>query len=102
MMTNLNTVPTRYDGYGEMPTCEPRDTKPETAKEILENMDAILKELSNELRRIDDAIYSPTNVENTKELNEPKQECFLGTLNRQRNRAEALLLLAIHIREGLW
>lgn len=100
-MTNLNTVPTRYEEYGEMPTCEPRDTKPETAKEILENMDSILKELSNELRRIDDAIYSPKNVENSKP-NEPTQECLLGTLDRQRNVAEALLKLAVHIREGLW
>lgn len=87
--------------YGEMATCEPRDTKPETAKEILENMDAILKELFAELRRIDDAIYSPKN-EGTVDSDEPKQECFLGTLNRQRNVAEALLHLAVHIREGLW
>ena len=54
-MTNLN--------YGEMTTCEPRDTKPETAKSVLENTDDILKELFAELRRIDDAIYSPKNVE---------------------------------------
>lgn len=88
--------------YGEMTTCEPRDMKPETAKSILENMDAILKELSCELRRIDDAIYSPRNVgENANDSNEPKQECFLGTLDRQRNVAEALLHIAVHIREGL-
>ena len=91
--------------YGEMttceiPTCKPEDIKPETAKSIMENMDVILKELFAELRRIDDAIYSPRNVgENS---NEPKQECFLGTLERQRNTAQALLDLAIHIREGLW
>ena len=41
--------------YGEITNCEPRDTKTETAKSILENMDAILKELADELRRIDDA-----------------------------------------------
>lgn len=86
--------------YGEMPTCEPRDAKPETAMAILENMDAILKELFNELRRIDDAIYSPKNV--GENANEPKQECFLEMLNRQRNYAEGLLHLAVHIREGLW
>lgn len=91
-MTNLN--------YGEMTTCEPRDTKPETAKSMLENTDAILKELFAELRRIDDAIYSPKNV--GENANEPKQECFLGTLERQRNVAESLLHLAVHIREGLW
>jgi hypothetical protein len=94
MRTNFN--------YGEMTTCEPTDTKAETetAKEILENMDVILKELFAELRRIDDAIYSPRTV--GENANEPKQECFLGTLDRQRNVAQALLDLAIHIREGLW
>lgn len=86
--------------YGEIATCELTENKPETAKAILENMDAILKELFNELRRIDDAIYSPN--EKSKDLDEPKQECFLGTLNRQRNIAEGLLHLAVHIREGLW
>ena len=86
--------------YGEMEACEPTENKPETAKAILENMDAILKELFNELRRIDDAIYSPKNV--GEDANEPKQECFLVTLNRQRNVAESLLHLAVHIREGLW
>ena len=54
--------------YGEITNCEPRDTKTETAKSILENMDAILKELADELRRIDDAIYSPRNVESVKDL----------------------------------
>lgn len=92
-MTNFN--------YGEMPTCEPRDTKPQTVKSILENMDVLLTELSDELRRIDDAIYSPKS-EGTVDSDEPKQECFLGTLNRQRNVAQALLDRAIHIREGLW
>lgn len=91
-MMNLN--------YGEVATCEPENAKTETAKSILENMDAILKELFAELRRIDDAIYSPRNVEEN--ANEPKQDCFLVTLDRQRNTAQALLALAIHIREGLW
>ena len=91
-MTNLN--------YGEMATCEPRDTKPETAKSILENMDAILKELGSELRRIDDAIHSPSNA--GCDANEPQDECLLETLNRQRNQAESLLRIAMHIREGLW
>ena len=94
-MANLN--------YGEMATCEPRDGKPETAKSILEEMDAILKELHDELRRINDAIYSPQNVESTIGSNEPTApECLLGTLSRQRSVAKASLDLAIHIREGLW
>ena len=93
-MTNLND--------GEMATCELTENKPETAKAILENTDCILTELYNELRRIDDAIYSPKNVEISQDVNEPKQECFLGKLNRHRNVAEAMLKLAVHIREGLW
>lgn len=73
--------------------------KPESAKTILENMDAILKELENELTRIESAIYSPKPFDEAKE---PKDECMLGTLNRQRDMAEGLLKLAVHIREGLW
>lgn len=95
MMTNLN--------YGEIATCEPRDMKPETAMSILESMDNTLKDLSDELRRIDDAIYSPRNVGSTDDSNEPTgPECFLGKLSRQRLAADTLLHLAIHIREGLW
>lgn len=86
-MTNMRAVP-----CAEM-------QKPESAKTILENMDAILKELANELERIDSAIYSPRPFE---EKSEPKDECMLGTLNRQRDTAQGLLKLAVHIREGLW
>lgn len=78
-----------------LPTNEPR----ETVKSILENMDAILKELSAELHRIDGAIYAPTPFEDAKET---ADESLLETLNRQRNTAEQLLKLAVHIREGLW
>lgn len=88
--------------YGKMETCDQENIKTKTAKSILEDMDVILKELSDELLKIDAAIYSSKNVENSKVLNEPKQECFLGTLSRQRYAAETLLHLAIHIREGLW
>ena len=73
--------------------------KPESAKTILENMDAILKELENELTIIESYIYSPKPLEVSCE---PNDECMLGTLNRQRNIAEGLLKLAVHIREGLW
>jgi len=90
-------------GYGEMATCELTENKPETAKSVLEEMDGILKELSTELRRIDDAIYSPQNVENTVKSNEPTApEGFLETLNRQRCVARDSLAFAIRIREGLW
>lgn len=73
--------------------------KPESAKTILENMDAILKELENELVGIDSAIYSPKPFE---ERREPQDESILEILNRQRNMTESLLKLAVHIRKGLW
>lgn len=82
-----------------VPTTNGVNVPRETAKSILENMDAILKELSAELRRIDDAIYAPTPLEDAKET---ADDCMLDTLNRQRNMAEQLLKTAVHIREGLW
>lgn len=84
-----------------IPTTEAVRVQTETvnAKAILENMDAILKELMGELERIDGAIYSPRPFE---EKNEPREECLLETLLRQREVAQSLLDLAIHIREGLW
>lgn len=85
----MNMIPGECVGVG----------KQEPVKSILENMDAILKELKNELERIDSAIYSPMPFEDRAE---PQDECMLGTLNRQRNTAEELLKLAVHIREGLW
>ena len=85
----------------ENSTCTERsEVKIESAKSILENMDAILNELGNELRQIDDAIHSPGKVE--RDATEPQDECLLGTLNRQRHIAEKLLETAVHIREGLW
>lgn len=78
--------------------CEP--PRPENAKSILENMDAILNELRNQLNSIESAIFSPK--PNKEDGREPMDECMLGTLNRQRNKAEEILKTAIHIREGLW
>lgn len=92
LITNNATIPTTED------RCVPLERR-ETAKEILENMDAILKELSGELVRIDNAIYPQRPCE---EKNEPQDECLLGTLLRQKDTAQALLGIAIHIREGLW
>lgn len=82
------------------PVCDANDVRLEPVKTILENMDAILKELGAELRRIDDAIYSPEN--DGCDVTEPRDECLLGTLNRQRDLAASLLRTAVHIREGLW
>lgn len=79
-----------------MPANEPR----ETAKSILECIDGILNELSNELRRIDTSINSTGPV--VEGPSEHPDECLLATLCRQRETAERLLKTAVHIREGLW
>ena len=79
--------------------CE--EVRPETVKSILENMDFILEELDAELRQIERAIYSPSN-DGGDTKSKPQDECLLGTLNRQRNHAQDLLDIVIHIRDGLW
>ena len=86
--------------YNNVACSERSEPKSETAKSILENMDAILKELGTELRLIDNAIYSPSN--DGCDVNEPRDECLLGMLIRQRNLAGDLLKIVVHIREGLW
>lgn len=86
--------------FGNVACTERSEQKTESAKSILENMDAILDELGTELRKIDDAIYSPSNA--GCDVNEPRDACLLDTLNRQRNLAESLLKIVVHIREGLW
>lgn len=79
---------------------ERSEPKAETVKSILENMDTILKEMGTELRHIEGAIYSPSN--DGCDANEPRDECLLGMLNRQRNLMGSLLKIVRHIREGLW
>ena len=77
-----------------------RNESREPVKEILANIDAIHKELANELHMIEDAIYGKEPI--VEGVNELVDDCLLGTLNRQRNTAEGLLKIAVHIREGLW
>ena len=79
---------------------ERSEIKIEPVKSILKNIDAINKELANELRMIEDAIYSKEPI--VEDANEPVDDSLLNTLNRQRNTAENLLKKAVHIREGLW
>lgn len=77
-----------------------KEIKAEPVKSILDSTDAILTELGNVLRQIEEAIYSPR-TDGTAE-NMPHDECLLDTLNRQRNTAKELLKTAMHIKEGLW
>lgn len=74
--------------------------KQESAKVILANTDEILRELENQLEAIESSIFSPSLKDS--DGRDPQDECMLATLNRQRNAAERLLKIAVHIREGLW
>ena len=71
----------------------------EPAKAMLENTDALLKELASELDHIEFAIFGKERPMETKETCDTS---MLETLNRQKNVAETCLRTAIHIREGLW
>lgn len=71
------------------------------AKVILERTDGLLDELANELRGIEDAIFSPESRDRMPLIQEP-DNCLLDTLKRQNNAAYELLQIAAHIRKGLW
>ena len=77
--------------------------KAEPAALIMEDMDVIIKELGKELSEIDDAIYSPSNANSMRVVDDTQANgfCLLGALNRQRYTAQRLLDTARHIREGL-
>lgn len=80
------------------------EEKRETAKGLLENMGAILKELNNEVRMISDAVYRGGNRPTDEEVpNEPKgMPPMVVTMREQRDTAECLLKDIIKIREALW
>ena len=84
--------------------CVGEEAKRETAKELLENMGAILKELNNEVRMISDAVYRGGNCNKVEEvLNEPKGMPPMVVIMRgQRDTAEYLLKEIVKIREALW
>lgn len=71
-----------------------------TAKVILTDIDELLKELTNEMRMIDDSINGKK--PDVEEINEPSDDCLLSVLCRQRETTGRLLNKAVHIREGLW
>lgn len=80
-------------------TREPR----ETAKTVLENIDAIQREAMNELRMLADAVYRGNSpCTQTKENDEPRAEPIVTILERQRQTAQAILDGMIRIREALW
>lgn len=74
----------------------------EAAKEILDTTNNILNELSHLLCMIDDAIFGPKIKCDEPTNQNISDECFLSTLNRQREKAKEMLVVADHIRGGLW
>lgn len=91
-------------GVNELTRCEGEEAKRETAKELLENMGAILKELNNEVSMISDAVYRGGNRKIVEEVpNEQKEMPPMVVIMRgQRDTAEYLLKEIIKIREALW
>ena len=74
----------------------------ETAKELLENMGAILMELNNQVRMIAEAVYrGADSVE--KAPNEPRETPpMIAIMKGQRDSAEEILRELVRIREALW
>lgn len=85
--------------------CAVDEAKRETAKELLENMEAILGEMENQVAMISDAVYRDENhVEKGRaRTNEPCATPPMVVIMRgQRDTAEYLLKEIIKIREALW
>ena len=81
------------------------ERKRETAKELLENMGCILREMDNQVSMISDAVYRGENVEKNPALtNEPCATTppMVVVMRAQRDTAEQLLKEIIKIREALW
>ena len=90
-------------GANELTQCAETEVKRETAKELLEQMDAILKELNNEVRMISEAVYRDADCTNIREeLDEPKMPPMIVIMEEQRDMAEEILKEVFKIRESLW
>lgn len=86
-------------------TCSGEEQKRETAKELLENMYAILGEMGIEVAMIADAVYRSGNHEEkgTTLTNEPRVTPPMVVMMReQRDAADRLLIEIKKIREALW
>lgn len=85
--------------------CAEAEVKRETAKELLENMWCILREMENHVTAISDAVYRGENhVEKGQALtNEPcATPPMVVMMKLQIDAAERLLKEIIKIREALW
>lgn len=84
-------------------TCSGEELKRETAKEILGDMDNILREMENQVAMISDAIYRGRTLVEKEPINEPcDTPPMVFSMQRQRDTAGRLLKEIVEIREALW
>lgn len=88
----------------ELTQCTGEEAKRETAKELLENMGAILKELNNQVRMISDAVYRGCTRKTVEEVPNELKEMppMIVIMKGQRDAAEEALRELVKIREALW
>ena len=83
--------------------CTKEEVKRETAKELLENMGAILGEMANQIALISDAVYRGDGNQKSVLTNESCATPPLVVIMReQRDTAEYLLKEIMKIRDVLW
>ncbi len=84
-------------------TCSGEELKRETAKDLLGNMDGILREMEVQVSMISDALYRGSSLV---ESGNNKEQCdvppMVVIMQEQRDTAERLLQEIIKIREVLW
>lgn len=84
--------------------CAVEETKRETAKELLENMGEILREMGNQVSMISDAVYR--GGEKCVEKGPANEPCatppIVVMMRAQRDAAEHLLKEIVKIREAMW
>lgn len=90
--------------FANVKTCSVEEQRRETAKELLDNMGAILKELNHEVRMISDAVYRGCNCNPVEEVPNELKEMppMIAIMKGQRDAAEEALKELVRIREALW
>lgn len=79
------------------------EQKRETAKELLGDMDGILREMATQVAMISDAVYRGEKLVKDELNNEPcAPPPMVVIMQEQRDTAERLLKEIIKIREALW
>lgn len=91
--------------YENAQICAGEEAKRETAKELLDNMGGILREMENDVAMISDAVYRGGKAEEKGQAltNEPcATPPMVVIMREQRDTAERLLKEIVKIREALW